>query len=52
MAKGNKDGKPAAAKESKPVAAKESKPASTRARLREHYQKNVVPALTKALSKS
>jgi len=51
MAKGNKDGKPPASpKESKPAAAKESKAASAKARLREHYQKTVVPALTKEFS--
>jgi large subunit ribosomal protein L5 len=51
MAKSNvKDGKQAPARDDKPAAAKQSKPPSTRARLREHYQKNVVPALTKEFS--
>ena len=34
-------------KDSKPAPPGDSKRASTKARLREHYQKNVVPALTK-----
>jgi large subunit ribosomal protein L5 len=57
MAKSNKDGKdskPAPAKEGKPAPTKEGKPvsakASVKARLREHYQKTVVPALTKEFS--
>src|SRR5215469_16054764 len=54
MAK-SKDGKPPATpKESKPAPAKDAKPAPTnasaKARLREHYQKTVVPALTKEFS--
>src|SRR6516164_4815616 len=37
-------------KDSKPASAKDSKPASAKARLRDHYQKKVVPALTKEFS--
>jgi large subunit ribosomal protein L5 len=50
MAK-SKDGKPPAPpKEGKPAPAKDSKPAPVKARLREHYVKTVVPALTKEFS--
>jgi large subunit ribosomal protein L5 len=50
MAK-SKDGKPPAPpKESKSAPANDSKPASVKARLREHYVKTVVPALTKEFS--
>src|ERR1700740_3587707 len=45
-----KEGKPGSAKEGTPASAKDGKQASARARLREHYQKTVVPALTKEFS--
>ena len=45
-----KEGKPGSAKEGTPAPAKDRKQASTRARLREHYQKTVIPALTKEFS--